>query len=180
MPNRKYLPNANDLRDLSPSCHTSNNHAYRPLIVERQQRSACNGERIVAGYRGAPMSGLTGRRILIVEDEMLIALMLQGMLEGLGYHIAGRARTVADALAIIETNTQGIDAATLDINLAGEHANAVADALEAHGIPFIITTGYDNPKLFGFQGQPVLNKPFVPEQLEQAFHSLWSPAGSAC
>lgn len=118
------------------------------------------------------MSGLTGRRILIVEDEMLIALRLQGMLEVLGYQIAGRARTVADALAIVETDTQGLDAATLDINLGGEHANSVAAALEAHGIPFIITTGYDDPKLFGFQGRPVVHKPFVPEQLEQALRSL--------
>jgi CheY-like chemotaxis protein len=118
------------------------------------------------------MIGLAGRRILIVEDEMLIALMLQGMLEALGYQVAGRARTVADALAIIEADTQGIDAATLDINLGGEHSNAVADALDAHGIPFIITTGYDDPKLFGFQGQPVVHKPFVPEQLEEALQSL--------
>ena len=118
------------------------------------------------------MSGLTGRRILIVEDEMLIALMLQGMLEALGYQVAGRARTVADALAMIETDTLGIDAATLDINLGGEHANAVADALNAHGIPFVITTGYDDPKLFCFYGQPIVNKPFLPEQLEQALRSL--------
>ena len=118
------------------------------------------------------MSGLTGRRILIVEDEMLIALRLQGMLEGLGYQIAGRASTVADALAIVQTDMQGIDAATLDINLGGEHANAVAAALEGRGIPFIITTGYDDPKLLGFQGRPIVHKPFVAEQLEQALRSL--------
>ena len=118
------------------------------------------------------MIGLGGRRILVIEDEMLIALLLQGMLEDLGYQIAGRARTVADALAMIETDTLGIDAATLDINLGGEHSRAVAHALEAHGIPFIITTGYSNPKLFGFQGRPVVNKPYVEEQLEQALRSL--------
>jgi hypothetical protein len=55
---------------------------------------------------------------------------------------------------------------------AHEHANAVADALEAHGIPFIIATGYDDPKLFGFEGRPVVRKPFLPEQLEQALQSL--------
>ena len=112
------------------------------------------------------MISRAGRRILIVEDEMLIAFMLQGMLEALGYQVAGRARTVGDALAMIETDTLGIDAATLDINLGGEHANAVADALNAHGIPFIITTGYDDPKLFGFHDQAIVNKPFLPEQLE--------------
>ena len=95
------------------------------------------------------------------------------MLEELGYQVVGRVGTVADALAIIEADTQGIDVATLDINLGGEHSNAVADALEAHGIPFIIATGYDDPKILaGFQGRPVIRKPFVPEQLEQALQSL--------
>jgi CheY-like chemotaxis protein len=163
---------AQDLRNLFLSCHSFNNHDFRPLIVKLRQRSTCHGEHIVAGYRGAPMSGLTVRRILIVEDEMLIALMLQGMLEQLGHHVAGRARTVAEALATIERDAQHIDAATLDINLGGEHANAVADALEARGIPFIITTGYEDPKLFGFQGRPVLKKPFVPGELEQVLQSL--------
>ena len=51
------------------------------------------------------MNGLPGRRILVIEDEMLIALMLQSLLEGLGHHVAGRANTVAGALAILETDT---------------------------------------------------------------------------
>jgi CheY-like chemotaxis protein len=118
------------------------------------------------------MIGLAGRRILVIEDEMLIALMIQSVLEELGYQVAARAGTVADALAIIETDSQGIDAATLDINLGGEHSNRVADALEAHGIPFIITTGYDDPKLLDFQGRPVVHKPFLPEQLEEALRSV--------
>jgi len=119
------------------------------------------------------MTGLTGRCILIVEDEMLIALMLQSMLEALGYQVAGRSHTVADALAIIEADTQGIDAATLDVNLGGEHSNAVAHALRAHGIPFIITTGYDDLKILaGFHGRPVVHKPFGPGQVERALKLL--------
>ena len=119
------------------------------------------------------MIGLTGRRVLIVEDEVLIALMLQSMLEELGYQIVGRARTVAAALAIVEADTQDIDAATLDVNLDGEHSSAIADALEAHGIPFIITTGYDDPKILArFHGRPVVHKPIVPGQLEHALQSL--------
>jgi hypothetical protein len=73
---------------------------------------------------------------------------------------------------MIETDTLGIDAATLDINLGGERSNAVADALTTHGIPFIITTGYDDPKLFGFEGRPIVHKPFVSDQLETALQSL--------
>jgi CheY-like chemotaxis protein len=123
------------------------------------------------------MIDLAGRRILVIEDEMLIALMLQGMLEELGYQITGMAHTVADALAMIETDTQGIDAATLDINLGGEHSDQVAAALNAHGIPFIIITGYDDPKLFGFEGRPIVRKPFFPEQLKTALQSLEPRAG---
>jgi CheY-like chemotaxis protein len=118
------------------------------------------------------MIGRVGRRILVIEDEMLIALMLQGALAELGYQVAGRSRTVTDALAMIEADAQGFDAATLDINLGGEHSHLVADALDAHGIPFIIVTGYDDPKLFGFEGRPIVHKPFLPEQLHQALQSL--------
>ena len=119
------------------------------------------------------MNGLPGRRILVIEDEMLIALMLQSLLEGLGHHVAGRANTVAGALAIIEADAQSIDAATLDINLAGEHSHEVADALKAHGIPFIVITGYEQPKLFGdFDGRAVIHKPLIPRQLEQALQFL--------
>jgi CheY-like chemotaxis protein len=104
---------------------------------------------------------------------MLIALMMESMLEELGYQIAGRARTIAAALAIVEADTQGIDAATLDVNVDGEHSNAVADALQAHGIPFIITTGYDALDISArFHGRPVVRKPFVRGQLEHAIQSL--------
>ena len=119
------------------------------------------------------MIGLTCRCILVVEDELLIALMLQSMLEELGHRVAGRAGTVADALAIIETDTQSIDAATLEVNLGGEHSKEVADALKAHGIPFIIITGYSDPEMLAdFHGRPVVHKPIVPRQLEQALQSL--------
>jgi CheY-like chemotaxis protein len=118
------------------------------------------------------MIGVAGRRILVVEDEMLIALMLQNLLEELGHHVVGRAATVADALAIIETDTQGIDAATLDVDLAGEQSNAVADALNV--------TGYDELKILaGFHGRPVVHKPIVPGQLEQAVQSL-EPRSRPC
>jgi CheY-like chemotaxis protein len=119
------------------------------------------------------MISLRSWRILVIEDEMLIALMLQGMLEALGHHVAGRARTVVEALAVIQADADRIDAATLDINLAGEHSTEVADALKARGIPFIITTGYDDQRILGgFHDQPIVRKPYVSAQLEQALRSL--------
>ena len=119
------------------------------------------------------MVGVTGRRILIVEDEMLIALMLQSMLEALGHHVAGRAKTAAEALSIIEAGAEGIDAATLDINLAGQPSYEVADALKEQELPYIVVSGYDDPKILAaFHGRPVVHKPIMPRQLEQAIQSL--------
>ena len=114
-----------------------------------------------------------GRRILVVEDEMMIALMMEDILAALGFQFAGRAHTVATALAIIETDAQGIDAVTLDLNLGGERSDAVADALEAHGIPFIVMTGYaESDTSARFDGRPVVRKPFLRGQVEEALLSL--------
>ena len=69
-----------------------------------------------------------------------------------------------------ETETKRSSAGSSD---TAEYSNAVADALKAHGIPFIITTGYDDLKILAeFHGRPVVQKPFVPGQLEQALQSL--------
>jgi CheY-like chemotaxis protein len=112
-------------------------------------------------------------RILVVEDEMLIAMMLQSLVEELGHRVVYRASTAAEALAIVDADHSQLDAATLDINLDGEHTDEVANALFARGIPFIITTGYDDPKLLaGFPVQPIIHKPFVPRQLDEAIRRL--------
>ncbi|WP_170937152.1 MULTISPECIES: response regulator [Rhodomicrobium] len=111
-------------------------------------------------------------RVLIIEDEAMIALMLEEILQELGYDIVGIAGTAEDAVAQIEADARTIDAATLDINLAGTRSNEVAEMLAAHGIPFVIMTGYSPRDLLDFQGHSILHKPFVVEQLEKAFQSL--------
>lgn len=119
--------------------------------------------------------GPTNRRILIVEDEMMIALMLESMLTDLGCEIPVTAVTTTEALAIIETDARIFDAATVDLNLHGTNSADVMAALELRGIPFIITTGYDDPaSLGGFTG-PILFKPFSAADLERALASL--PSG---
>jgi CheY-like chemotaxis protein len=84
---------------------------------------------------------LTGRRILLVEDEYLVARSLCGLLESWGATILGPASTVERALGLSATADR-IDFALVDINLRGVTAFPVADALLARGVPFVFTTGY--------------------------------------
>src|SRR4051794_22900016 len=83
---------------------------------------------------------LSGRRVLVVEDEMIVAWLLQDMLADLGCAVVGPAARVSQALAMIDA--EAIDAAVLDVNLNGQKSYPVADALAARGMPFVFSTGY--------------------------------------
>lgn len=86
-------------------------------------------------------SQLSGRRILVVEDDFLIAADLAEGLQELGMTVVGPASSVSDALLEIEA-APDLDAAVLDVNLSGETIFEVADALRTRGVPFIFATGY--------------------------------------
>src|SRR4051812_19908821 len=89
-----------------------------------------------------PEASLQGRKILVVEDEYLIADDLRKALEDAGAEVLGPVPTVEDARALVEE--QGtIDAGVLDINLRGEMIFPVADVLAARGVPFLFATGYE-------------------------------------
>ncbi len=88
-----------------------------------------------------PGAGLAGRRVLVAEDDYVIADALCQELEAAGAEVAGPAPDVAAALALLAQGA--IDAAVLDVNLRGEMAWPVADALLARGVPFVFATGYD-------------------------------------
>lgn len=114
---------------------------------------------------------LSGRRILVVHDEPLAALLLERMLRQLGCSVPGRAGTAADAVAIIETDRLGLDAAT--ISLAEDGGTEVAIALEQRGIPFITTAGADSASLASrFGKRPLLARPFLLEELQHALNNL--------
>lgn len=85
---------------------------------------------------------LRGCRILVVEDEYMLADELESELEEAGAIVIGPAGTLEGALALINSGDR-IDGAILDVNLRGEMAFAAADALMQRGIPFVFTTGYD-------------------------------------
>jgi CheY-like chemotaxis protein len=98
-------------------------------------------------------------RILIVEDEMLVAMNIEDMLLDLGHEVAGLASRLAPALALAAEAE--IDAAVLDVNLAGEHSFPVADLLDKRGIPFLFATGYGLGGIEErYRGRTVLQKPF--------------------
>lgn len=117
------------------------------------------------------MSDATRKRcILIVEDEMFLALILEDLLEEAGFCVLKAARLPA-ALAFAES--AGIDAAILDINLAGTQVFPAADALRRRGIPFLFTSGYGEEGLPpDYQHWPMMQKPYGVASLQQALAAL--------
>jgi ActR/RegA family two-component response regulator len=102
---------------------------------------------------------LQGRRLLVVEDEYMIAADLARALEERGVDVVGPAGSVDGALALIDADAD-IDGAILDINLRGDRAYPVADALQARGVPFVFVTGYDSWIIpDAYAGVPRLEKP---------------------
>ena len=116
---------------------------------------------------------LAGRRILVVEDEMLVLLNIEDMLDDLGCE-SESAATVDQALALIETNA--FDAAMVDVNLGGTKSYSVADALAARRVPFVFSTGYSGQSVKdGYRDRPVLGKPYRNAELAEALTQLLRP-----
>lgn len=110
------------------------------------------------------MTDLSGCRVLVVEDEVLVAWALDDMLVALGCCVVGPAARVDQALAMIAATA--IDAAVLDLNLNGQRSYPVADALAGQGIPFMFSTGYHKDSIAdGYQDFPMLQKPYVQSEL---------------
>jgi len=111
------------------------------------------------------MSALDGIRVLVLEDEAILAFALEDMLVDLGCEVVGPALRLAEALRLAQN--ERLDAAVLDVNISGDRSYGVAEVLEVRGIPFIFATGYGSegvePKR---SGAPVLAKPYRQHQLE--------------
>lgn len=111
-------------------------------------------------------------RVLLVEDEPLIAMMLEDFLDALDRQHAGTADSVAAALPMVAEGA--LDAAILDVNLrGGEKSFAIADALAAKNIPFVFASGGGGEDIAAeYRDRPMLPKPYTMEGVEQALAKL--------
>ena len=120
---------------------------------------------------------LDGRRVLVVEDEPLVAMEIETQLTAAGVAVVGPVGLADAAARLIET--EPLDAALLDATLAGKPVDALADALEARSVPFAFCSGHDPSALpEGFRDRPLLSKPFHAEDLLASIRNLLAPAGS--
>ncbi len=115
---------------------------------------------------------LAGLKVLVLEDNALVAMHIEEMLGEAGCNVVATIDTVGRALEFIRT--QSVDAAVLDVNLKGEKVFAVAEELMARNVPFVFSSGYGERFLPPqFDAAPHLSKPFEPE-------TLWQTLAQAC
>ena len=119
---------------------------------------------------------LKGKRVLVVEDEAVVCMMIEDFFNDIGCQVVATASTLEEALG--KSNTLEMDAAILDINLGGQLSYPVAAVLTARQIPFLFATGYGAAGLPpDLKYVPVLSQPFGIEQLEEALRrALAKPA----
>jgi CheY-like chemotaxis protein len=115
---------------------------------------------------------MMGQRVLVLDDEMLVAMMLEDMLAELDYEVVGPFGTLEEALAAVAT--ERLDCAIIDLNLGrGVLSTPVAEALRARGVPFLLATGYganEQTDQMGHSG--LLGKPFSTSDVQDAIKAL--------
>lgn len=118
------------------------------------------------------LSGLVGRRVLIVEDEFILAMDLQAILEEQGCNVLALARNVSQALMLLDENDPEL--VTLDLNLNGQSSAPVARVLKEKGIPFVVISGNDAKaaKSADYDDAPYLTKPLYAEKLIEVLGDL--------
>jgi len=147
----------------------------------------------IQGVTGTPASGGTGqhgdnmtseakaavgRRVLVVEDESMIRMLLDGMLSDIGYTMTAEAGALNEAMALAKQ--EEFDVAILDVNLHNEPITPVAEILTQRGVPFVFATGADLRGVpQAYRSHPTLQKPFRAEALERALQAVApKPAGA--
>jgi CheY-like chemotaxis protein len=123
------------------------------------------------------VSEIPGKRVLVVEDEVLIAEMVVDMLKDLGATVVGPATSLAEGLAL--ARSEKIDAAVLDVNLRGESIDPIAELLQGRGIPVLFATGYGMAAASSRRNAPVIDKPYTQERLASALARAMAVSSSA-
>ena len=134
----------------------------------------------IRAARGSDMrsagNSVAGKRVLVVEDELMIRMLLQDMLADLGCKLAGEAGRIDEALTLARQTD--FDVAILDVNLNGQPISPVVDILIERGLPFVFATGYGQRGVpEAYRKTPTLQKPFQADALAQAIEAA-TPAHS--
>ena len=126
-----------------------------------------------------PSTNSTGRRVFVVEDEIMIRMLLEDMLADLGYGVAASAGGLDEAMSLARNSE--FDIAILDVNLNGHSVYPVAELLDQRGVPFVFSTGYGERGLpEAYRNRPTLQKPFQLESLDRILNTIAPSAASAC
>lgn len=122
------------------------------------------------------MPTLEGLRVLVVEDEMMVSMLIEDMLSDLGCTVVGPASRLDEAIQLANATT--LDCAVLDVNLGGQPIFPLADILRANGTPFAFATGYGDAGLREEdRGSLVLQKPFREADLARVLGQLREAVG---
>jgi CheY-like chemotaxis protein len=109
-------------------------------------------------------------RVLIIEDESIVAMMIEDLIVDMGHEVVGTAGRLEQAQSLAQD--LAVDFAIVDVNLNGQHTYPVAEILKGRGVPFVFATGYGASGLKDeWKGSPVLQKPFQPEELVRAINA---------
>lgn len=121
---------------------------------------------------------LSGARVLVLEDETLVSMMVEDMLLDLGCEVVGPFAKLDQALDFMADGAGKVDAALLDVNLGGVRSFPMAEALADKGVPFVFTTGYDESGLPDvWRGRPTLRKPFMMGEMAEALRKALPEKG---
>ncbi len=119
-------------------------------------------------------AALAGKAILVVEDEAIVAMLLENILEDLGCRVVGPALTLQQARDILALGAV-VDAAILDVNLHGERVYPIAEILAQRGVPLAFATGYGEGGLEGaWRTHPAVQKPYTMDDIERAIARLFA------
>ena len=120
---------------------------------------------------------LDGLKVLVVEDEMMVSMLIEDMLADLGCTVVGPASRLDEAIQL--ATDADLDCAVLDVNLGGQPIFPLADLLREKGAPFAFATGYGDAGLRDVdRGSPVLQKPFREGDLARVLSDLTTKAGA--